>query len=89
LVRYDSRVTGATVAATQLGRRSAMRHFGSLFVALALVLVGFGAIRPSIIAQAGTPEALAARCPLPLATPTGRASGNAGRGGDLRRRHRG
>ena len=43
-----------------------MRRFGILFVTFALVLVGFA---PSILAQEATPEAMAARCPSPLATP--------------------
>ena len=49
-----------------------MRRFGIVFVALALVLVGFGAIgsAPSVVAQEARPEAMAARCPSPLATPT-------------------
>jgi uncharacterized cupredoxin-like copper-binding protein len=49
-----------------------MRHFGIVFVALALVLAGFGAISsaPNAVAQEASPEAMAARCPSPLATPT-------------------
>jgi uncharacterized cupredoxin-like copper-binding protein len=49
-----------------------MRRFGILFVALAVVLVGFGAIgsAPSVVAQEASPEAMAVRCPSPLATPT-------------------
>jgi uncharacterized cupredoxin-like copper-binding protein len=49
-----------------------MRHFGIVLVALTLVFAGFGAIgsAPSVVAQEASPEALAARCPSPLATPT-------------------
>ena len=49
-----------------------MRRFGILFVALALVLVGFDAIgsAPRVVAQEASPEAIADRCPSPLATPT-------------------
>src|SRR5215203_3181476 len=49
-----------------------MHRFGILFVALALVLVGFGAIgsAPRVVAQEATPAAQEARCPSPLATPT-------------------
>jgi uncharacterized cupredoxin-like copper-binding protein len=49
-----------------------MRRFGFLFVALALVLVGFGAIgsAPRVVAQEATPAAQETRCPSPLATPT-------------------
>jgi uncharacterized cupredoxin-like copper-binding protein len=49
-----------------------MRRFATLFMALALVLVGFGVIgfTPRAVAQEGTPQAAAARCPSPLATPT-------------------
>jgi uncharacterized cupredoxin-like copper-binding protein len=49
-----------------------MRRFGLLFVALALVLVGFDAIGsvPRVVAQEATPAAQATRCPSPLATPT-------------------
>jgi uncharacterized cupredoxin-like copper-binding protein len=48
-----------------------MRRFGILFAALALVLAGFGALglAPGGLAQEATPEAMAARCPSPLATP--------------------
>jgi uncharacterized cupredoxin-like copper-binding protein len=48
-----------------------MRRFGIVFVALALVLVGFGALgsAPRLRAQESTPPATAARCPSPLATP--------------------
>ena len=49
-----------------------MRRFGIVFVALTLVLAGFGAIgsTPNVVAQEASPEAMAARCPSPLATPT-------------------
>ena len=49
-----------------------MRRFGILFVALALGLAGFSAIgsAPRVVAQDTNPEAMAARCPSPLATPT-------------------
>lgn len=49
-----------------------MRRFGFLFVALALVLVGFDAIGsvPRVVAQEATPAAQETRCPSPLATPT-------------------
>ena len=49
-----------------------MRRFGIVFVALTLMLAGFGAIgsAPNVVAQEASPEAMAARCPSPLATPT-------------------
>jgi uncharacterized cupredoxin-like copper-binding protein len=49
-----------------------MRHVGIVFVALTLVLAGFGAngSAPNVVAQEASPEAMAARCPSPLATPT-------------------
>jgi uncharacterized cupredoxin-like copper-binding protein len=42
-----------------------------LFLALALVFIGFGVIgfAPRTVAQEGTPQAVVARCPSPLATP--------------------
>ena len=67
-----------------------MRRFGIVFVALTLVLAGFGAIgsAPSVVAQEASPEAMAACCPSPL-DPNRRAGGDPGWGGDLRRRQRG
>jgi len=49
-----------------------MHRFDILFVALALVLVGFGAIGSAsrVEAQEATPAAQEAHCPSPLATPT-------------------
>jgi uncharacterized cupredoxin-like copper-binding protein len=58
------------VAANTVRKEVTMRRLGILFVTVALVFVGVGAISPapSVVAQEGTPTA--ARCPSPLATPT-------------------
>ena len=57
-----------------------MRRFGIVFVALALVLAGFGAIgsAPSVVAQEASPEAMAAAAPR-RSHPNGRAGGDPGR----------
>ena len=55
-----------------------MRRFGIVFVALTLVLAGFGAIgSASVVAQEASPEAIAARCPR-RSPPNRRARGHPG-----------